>query len=52
MDKEDVIYLFATHSSLWDLSCQSGTESMSSAVKAQSPNHWTTRKFPVLGLVK
>ena len=32
---------------LWDLNSQPGIEPAPSAVKAQSPNHWTAREFPI-----
>ena len=31
---------------LWDLSSQLGIEPGPLAVKASSPNHWTSREFP------
>ena len=31
---------------LWDLSSLTGNRTLAMAVKAPSPNHWTTREFP------
>ena len=33
---------------MWDLSTRLGIEPVPPAVGAQSPNPWTTRKFPTL----
>ena len=39
------ILFLATPHSLWDLSSQPEIQPGPSTVKAQSPHHWTTRKF-------
>ena len=42
------IYLFWPHNAACGISVpQPGIEPLPSAVKAQNPNHWTTREFPI-----
>ena len=40
--------LLALPLSLWDLSSRPGIKYRPLAVRVQSPNHWTTREFPLL----
>ena len=40
------LFLLAMPHSLWDFSSPTRIEPGPSAVKVQSPNHWTTREFP------
>ena len=44
--------LFYWPHGLWDLSSKSGIAPGPSAMKAQSPNHWTFREFPHLSFLK
>ena len=41
------LFIWPHHETEWILIPQSGVEAMPPAVKAQSPNHWTTREFPL-----
>ena len=45
-----VVFFLTPPSSLQDLSFLTGSEPGPSAVKARSPNYWTTREFPVFFL--
>ena len=42
------LLVLAAPCGLWDLSPRRGIEPRPSAMKAQSPNHWTAREFPNL----
>ena len=43
----NVIYLFIGRAACGILVLRPGIEPQPSAVKAQSPNHWTAREFPL-----
>ena len=43
-----VLFCFlASSRGLWDLSSPTRDQALATGVKALSPNHWTTREFPV-----
>ena len=43
-------FIFGMLHNFQDLSSLTGVELMPSEVKVGSPNHWTTREFPILFL--
>ena len=45
---DQFFFFLTTPHSLWDLSSPTRDEPGHSAVKAQSPNQWTAREFPIL----
>ena len=45
------MFFFSLPRALWDLIFLTSDQAQSPAVKAQSPNHWTTKEFPHLSFV-